>query len=344
MIGRNDPCPCGSGKKYKKCHGKNADGDIQVLVNEELNRLERSFIQEVNPASNYKMNQSYQKLSEELSTVFPDFLINAINIETSVYIEDAAHWQQFIKHQSETTMRTQVKEVIENWLNPRFILAHVESSDENYIHLLDEVNGQTYKILNTADGSTPGEWIFGIAMPDSRHGENGLIVKSSSLFIPKNDEATKNALREQLQAGVTDAYELYKTFATATPVAEEDTIEVPVEETVASPVKAEATTTVKVEAATSYNDEVIALAKKYLSEYNLDADAFLTKLQDFLTTEDVKAKKPETLAASAILAGQATAEISEGGLSKVKDVAEYYEVSASSLSKYRKQITEFLEK
>jgi len=23
-IGRNDPCPCGSGKKYKMCHGKNA--------------------------------------------------------------------------------------------------------------------------------------------------------------------------------------------------------------------------------------------------------------------------------------------------------------------------------
>jgi preprotein translocase subunit SecA len=22
-IGRNDPCPCGSGKKYKQCHGKN---------------------------------------------------------------------------------------------------------------------------------------------------------------------------------------------------------------------------------------------------------------------------------------------------------------------------------
>jgi preprotein translocase subunit SecA len=23
-IGRNDPCWCGSGKKYKKCHGANA--------------------------------------------------------------------------------------------------------------------------------------------------------------------------------------------------------------------------------------------------------------------------------------------------------------------------------
>jgi len=23
-VGRNDPCPCGSGKKYKQCHGKEA--------------------------------------------------------------------------------------------------------------------------------------------------------------------------------------------------------------------------------------------------------------------------------------------------------------------------------
>jgi preprotein translocase subunit SecA len=23
-VGRNDPCPCGSGKKYKKCHGADA--------------------------------------------------------------------------------------------------------------------------------------------------------------------------------------------------------------------------------------------------------------------------------------------------------------------------------
>ncbi|MDR1263509.1 MAG: SEC-C domain-containing protein [Oscillospiraceae bacterium] len=23
-MGRNEPCPCGSGKKYKHCHGKEA--------------------------------------------------------------------------------------------------------------------------------------------------------------------------------------------------------------------------------------------------------------------------------------------------------------------------------
>ncbi len=24
-VGRNDPCPCGSGKKYKNCHGRNQE-------------------------------------------------------------------------------------------------------------------------------------------------------------------------------------------------------------------------------------------------------------------------------------------------------------------------------
>ncbi len=31
---RNDPCPCGSGKKYKKCHGQ---------IQAEMKRTKRSF-------------------------------------------------------------------------------------------------------------------------------------------------------------------------------------------------------------------------------------------------------------------------------------------------------------
>ena len=27
-IGRNDPCPCGSGKKYKQCHGKTVNQSV----------------------------------------------------------------------------------------------------------------------------------------------------------------------------------------------------------------------------------------------------------------------------------------------------------------------------
>ncbi len=35
-IGRNDPCPCGSGKKYKKCHGatKELEEELQKMLAE----------------------------------------------------------------------------------------------------------------------------------------------------------------------------------------------------------------------------------------------------------------------------------------------------------------------
>ena len=37
-TGRNEPCPCGSGKKFKQCHGRRTANDNQQKVKEELTR------------------------------------------------------------------------------------------------------------------------------------------------------------------------------------------------------------------------------------------------------------------------------------------------------------------
>jgi SEC-C motif len=34
-IGRNDPCPCGSGKKYKDCHQKEGEAFLEKLARKE---------------------------------------------------------------------------------------------------------------------------------------------------------------------------------------------------------------------------------------------------------------------------------------------------------------------
>ena len=33
-VGRNDPCPCGSGKKYKDCHEKEGSAYLEKLAHE----------------------------------------------------------------------------------------------------------------------------------------------------------------------------------------------------------------------------------------------------------------------------------------------------------------------
>jgi hypothetical protein len=37
-IGRNDPCPCGSTKKYKDCHEKDGEAFIERLARDEDKR------------------------------------------------------------------------------------------------------------------------------------------------------------------------------------------------------------------------------------------------------------------------------------------------------------------
>ena len=42
-VGRNDPCPCGSGKKYKKCCGVEGKYDNLVeLTSEQMSKVKRS--------------------------------------------------------------------------------------------------------------------------------------------------------------------------------------------------------------------------------------------------------------------------------------------------------------
>ena len=50
-IGRNDPCPCGSGKKYKNCHlGKDQEAPsskikfkAKLLSKPQVNLMDRTF-------------------------------------------------------------------------------------------------------------------------------------------------------------------------------------------------------------------------------------------------------------------------------------------------------------
>ncbi|WP_197072813.1 SEC-C metal-binding domain-containing protein [Bacillus sp. B-jedd] len=43
-IGRNEKCPCGSGKKYKKCCEKGSAGQLDQLLNKELRELQADII------------------------------------------------------------------------------------------------------------------------------------------------------------------------------------------------------------------------------------------------------------------------------------------------------------
>ncbi len=350
MVGRNDPCPCGSGKKYKKCHGKNALGDITTLVSEEIDRIVEGFVKESFHTQDYRELEKRNHLWQDaLQHAFTNKLIDTIAMETYIYIDRPEVWQNYINHQLTLQNRQQVKDILQSWLKPVYMLAKVDSQSPEVIALTDIVTNKSYVMNGTPAKTFSGSWLFGIFMPDARKGENGLTATSSVVFIPDEKENIVEALRLKLQNGYTDSLDLYQTFIEAATVATTDEVKVETEAMNAKSALevAESEAAVTVDTTTElapFTIEVLDHVNKYLDEYKLKAINFIESLTSFLEGTAVKAKKSETVAAGAVLAGQANGQIPEGGVSKVKDVAAFFEVSASSISKYRDQISEFLAK
>lgn len=361
LVGRNDPCPCGSGKKYKKCHGKNVNGDITAVVESEITRLKGVFAQHYYQNFNYKLQPRYQAWSQELQHAphLPEGYLEYAVADTAMYVDEPADWKQYVEQiQADDSVREQVKAVFAEAAEAKFALAEVTGSDENVLNLQDVATGETY-VMPISENAKTAKWVFGVIFNDSRVGENGISVAQSTLFIPEALSMVTDIMKAKIENGVTDALELYKAFVE---ILENDTTDAPVEakEVTATeeaiveedgdadagePVEAEEI--VEVEEATeeqTFEQEIAALVKAYLTEYNLDATDFVKSVDAYLAETDIKAKKAGAVAAGAILAGQTAGVVPEGGLSKVKDVAEHFGVSSSSLSKYRKEIAEYLAK
>jgi hypothetical protein len=72
-IGRNDPCPCGSGKKYKKCCGsaKTAPRAFEVVKGDQnplQEKISASFKEGANPGLKSlkgRVSSSLNSLSQE---------------------------------------------------------------------------------------------------------------------------------------------------------------------------------------------------------------------------------------------------------------------------------------
>ena len=92
MVGRNDPCPCGSGKKYKKCCESKQNDSIEEVQTEELERILQSFYDHY---PERKDMEDYADLVSAWSKVIGDYL-DLEMIEAIVMDEFFFHYKQEI--------------------------------------------------------------------------------------------------------------------------------------------------------------------------------------------------------------------------------------------------------
>ncbi|WP_223701257.1 YecA family protein [Sutcliffiella deserti] len=120
MIGRNEPCPCGSGKKFKKCCEKKQSTGLDKVLESELVSLQIDM-----------MRYAYDKFSGELESEASKYLHNfQLDQEKKDAFEELIHlWvmftvkrehgrtivEDFVQSNENKFSRPQVKEWAQSW-------------------------------------------------------------------------------------------------------------------------------------------------------------------------------------------------------------------------------------
>jgi len=170
-IGRNDLCPCGSGKKYKNCCGKNNVITMESLVEKELTNLQVDLLSFALENYEEEVNDFIADWLEELD--IPEealemfyFLILVWEI-TSFEIHGKTILEHYIDKKSSKLSRPRVKDILQLWKLAKPSIATIEDQNENQLLTLKDIftdEMENVKVLEDHPVETGG-MVVGILLP-----------------------------------------------------------------------------------------------------------------------------------------------------------------------------------
>lgn len=198
MTGRNEPCPCGSGKKYKKCCGKVGDDLLSAVVNEELDRILIQFFDTYpTGAARESMMHLMHQWAEKLRGSWEPAHIEEAASEFYLFIEDHSQWREYIRKQQSAAARGTVQEVLMKWEEPFMLLGEITTAKPNTLEVTQLVTGDVMELVRIEGmPADEGTLLFGVVLPDARRGETAVAPVSSMLFLAKWSKQTKKSLLE----------------------------------------------------------------------------------------------------------------------------------------------------
>ena len=324
MIGRNDPCLCGSGKKYKKCCESKQSVSIEEVRSEELDRLLQAFYDEYPERKDFSvllsvMNDWKAKLEQYLD----EEMIEAIAIDEFFFHQKPEIWLKYIEKQQKKTVRPAVANVLAQWKAPTALLGEVMEVKQHYMLIKDILTNETLYLKRESDKPVPvGVHLFCFILPDSSLQENHYLAISSLIFIPtdhrdvmttyaKNNVATsKEAANEFLQNHLIEFWELLGANGYGGGEF------------------------------TDFEAGILLEIMDRLEKQNRNPKQLVNIVEDYLVVNQPNARKEAAVAAGAIRFGQEH-QLFEGPYWSFKEIAEWFGVSTHSLNKYYKDINEF---
>ncbi|WP_188048549.1 YecA family protein [Bacillus sp. CH30_1T] len=358
-VGRNEPCPCGSGKKYKKCCEKENVVNIDTLVSQELDVLQAQLYDYIATAQSTEMEESYHHYlaKMDLMQADPDIYEMAFVSWYGATQKDADGVrliERFVDKQLSTVTRPQTAEVLESWKNVRVTAGTVEKLDENTLRVEEAITGDVLIVTEKFGKLEENSFFLGLLLPN---GEKYLPFAQYFIY-PAIEKAAVELVKIRFEQGefgnlhdylsgqyleIADVgfvlYSAEKKKAGKAAASTKGTDETDTSKD--SDEKAEeAIEGVEIWKTPEYVEAITSL-QNFLTEKGEDkeeSELLVAVLEKYFYTERPTIRNPKIYSGALVDMAKNIEEISIRHVQK--ELAEYFDVSANSISRRSKQIWE----
>jgi tetratricopeptide (TPR) repeat protein len=171
-IGRNEPCPCGSGKKYKKCCGAREAVSITHVIESEIDDLQKKLL---HFALNYFDDEIFDGFEEyqdffdieEDERQFYEFVYTIWFSLFNTLEDGETILEHFITAEVGKIKRPKLKQILQSWTKARIIAGEIIHVENNSLIVTDGFSSEKYEVIliNTQKTFEAGSFFIGILLP-----------------------------------------------------------------------------------------------------------------------------------------------------------------------------------
>lgn len=172
-VGRNDPCPCGSGKKYKKCCGKNNVVSLHQLIEKDVHELTQKIItyafEKHHESFTDLLDEHFDKydIPDDAADLFAFFVGNWLIFSTPIE-KGRTIISYYIEENRDKVTRPLLKESLLHWEKARPTVARIQQinrSDEIILQPIDSHELFTVQIFEKDRQLEEDSLVIGILVP-----------------------------------------------------------------------------------------------------------------------------------------------------------------------------------
>jgi tetratricopeptide (TPR) repeat protein len=171
-IGRNEPCPCGSGKKYKKCCGAKEAVSITHVIENEIDDLQTKLLHfalnhfEDEIFTGFEEYQDYFEIEED-EREFYEFVYTIWYSLFTKLDDGRTILQHFISSEVGKIKRPKMKYILQSWVDARTIAGEIIHVENNSLIVVDGFSNEKIEAIapNTQRSFDVGTFFIGFLLP-----------------------------------------------------------------------------------------------------------------------------------------------------------------------------------